>query len=354
MRAQSKRKIELTSKIKEELTKLVDDRIRSVAITRSDFNEMREVIKEMTIAISKLVEFQSKTEQNISELTRAQVDIGNRLKELTERVDQLAEAQRKTEERLNQLTIRVDQLADAQRKTEERLNELTERLNQLTIRVDQLAEAQRKTEERLNELTERLNQLTIRVDQLAEAQRKTEERLNQLAIRVDQLAEAQRKTEERLNELAERMEQLAREHQRTREILAGLSDTVGYGLEDKIMLYMYDFARDEYGVEVEVVERRNIVYPDGRYDEVNIYVEGLRDGAKVYVIGECKSRPSKREVDKLIEKVERVREFLRGEVYAFIVGYTFSPDVEEYIKERYPWLKMMKSFEFDLRYGRRV
>jgi len=227
-------------------------------------------------------------------------------------------------------------------------------LNELAERVEQLAEAQRKTEERLNELTERLNSLTARVDQLAEAQRKTEERLNELTERVDRLAEAQRKTEERLNELAERVNQLAKEHQRTREILAGLSDTVGYGLEDKIMLYMYDFVRDEYGVEVELVERRNIIYPDGRYDEVNIYVEGFRNGAKVYVVGECKSRPSKREVDKLIEKVERVREFLGAEVYAFIVGYTFSPDVEKYIKEMYPWLKMMRSFEFDLRYGRKV
>jgi predicted transcriptional regulator len=308
------------------------------------------------------------------------------LNNLTARVDQLAEAQRRTEERLNELTERVNQLAEAQRRTEERLNELTERLNNLTARVDQLAEAQRKTEERLNEferrteenfarvweainrlteaqakMEERLNELTERVNQLAEAQRRTEERLNELTerlnnltARVDQLAEAQRKTEERLNELTERVNQLAKEHQRTREILAGLSDTVGYGLEDKIMLYMYDFARDEFGVEVEVIERRNIVYPDGRYDEVNIYVEGFRNGAKVYIVGECKSRPSKREVDKLIEKVERVREFLGGEVYAFIVGYTFAPDVEEYIKEMYPWLKMMRSFEFDLRYGRKV
>ncbi len=347
MRAQSKRRRELTSEIREELSKLVDDRIKSVAITRADFNEMRDVIKELTNAISKLIEFQSKTEQNISELTKAQrrteeslngltikvEELTDRLNKLTERVEQLAKAQRKTEERLNELTERVNQLAEAQRKTEERLNELTERLNNLTARVDQLAEAQRRTEERLNELTERLNNLTAR---------------------VDQLAEAQRKTEERLNELTERVNQLAKEHQRTREILAGLSDTVGYGLEDKIMLYMYDFARDEFGVEVEVIERRNIVYPDGRYDEVNIYVEGFRNGAKVYIVGECKSRPSKREVDKLIEKVERVREFLGDEVYAFIVGYTFAPDVEEYIKEMYPWLKMMRSFEFDLRYGRKV
>ena len=333
MRAQSKRKTELTSELREELSKLVDDRIKRVAITRADFNEMKDVIKELTNAISKLIEFQGKTEQNISELTKAQRKTEESLNGLTVRVNQLTVKVEGLTDRLNKLTERVEQLAEAQRKTEERLNELTERLNSLTARVDQLAEAQRKTEERLNELTERLNSLTAR---------------------VDRLAEAQRKTEERLNELAERVNQLAKEHQRTREILAGLSDTVGYGLEDKIMLYMYDFVRDEYGVEVELVERRNIIYPDGRYDEVNIYVEGFRNGAKVYVVGECKSRPSKREVDKLIEKVERVREFLGAEVYAFIVGYTFSPDVEEYIKEMYPWLKMMRSFEFDLRYGRKV
>ena len=354
MRAQSKRKTELTSELREELSKLVDDRIKRVAITRADFNEMKDVIKELTNAISKLIEFQGKTEQNISELTKAQRKTEESLNGLTVRVNQLTVKVEGLTDRLNKLTERVEQLAEAQRKTEERLNELTERLNSLTARVDQLAEAQRKTEERLNELAER-------VEQLAEAQRKTEERLNELTerlnsltARVDQLAEAQRKTEERLNELAERVNQLAKEHQRTREILAGLSDTVGYGLEDKIMLYMYDFVRDEYGIEVELVERRNIIYPDGRYDEVNIYVEGFRNGAKVYVVGECKSRPSKREVDKLIEKVERVREFLGAEVYAFIVGYTFSPDVEEYIKEMYPWLKMMRSFEFDLRYGRKV
>ena len=95
--------------------------------------------------------------------------------ELREAVKELAEAQKKTEERLNRLAQRVDELAEAQRKTEQRLNELAEAQRKTEERLNELAEAQRKTEERLNEL--------------AEAQRKTEERLNELA-------EAQRKTEE--------------------------------------------------------------------------------------------------------------------------------------------------------------
>jgi len=251
---------------------------------------------------------------------------------------------RKVWEAINQLTIRVDQLAEAQRRTEERLDAFErtteENFKRVWESINQLAEAQRKTEERLNSLAQR-------VDELAEAQRKTEESINSLAQRVDQLAEAQRKTEERLN-------QLIAEHQRTREILAGISDTVGYGLEDKVMLYMMkEFARDEYGIEAEVVGRKNIVYPDGRYDEVNIYIEGKRNGEKVYVIGECKSRPSKSEVDKLVKKRERLRSYLNADVYVFIVGYHFTPEVELYLQEEYPEVKVFRSYEFEMRYGRR-
>ncbi len=202
-----------------------------------------------------------------------------------------------------------------------------------------------------------VRQLSQNVLSLAEAQRKTqeefvlfremtEENFRRVWEAINQLAEAQRRTEERLN-------QLIAEHQRTREILAGISDTVGYGLEDKVMLYMKEFAKDEYGIEAEAVGRRNIVYPDGRYDEVNIYIEGRRDGEKVYVIGECKSRPSKSEVDKLVKKRERLRNYLNADVYAFIVGYHFTPEVELYLQEEHPDVKVFRSYEFEMRYGRR-
>ena len=401
------KKAKIPPELMEEIARLIDERVKAVYVTREDFNELKEVVKQLgenmvvlaqaqrrteeslesfkrameeslrqvwdainglteglnqlTIRVNNLAEAQKRTEERLNELAEAQRRTEERLEAFERRTEenfnrvweaigQLAEAQRKTEERLNQLAQRVDQLAEAQRRTEERLeaferetaenfNRVWSAIENLTIRVNELAEAQKRTEERLNQLAQR-------VDQLAEAQRKTEERLNQLAQRVDQLAEAQRKTEERLNELII-------EHQRTREILMGISDTVGYGLEDKIMPYMYDFARSEFGVEVEIVERRNIVYPDGRYDEVNVYIEGKKDGRKVYVIGECKSRPSKKEVKELMSVRERLSKFLNADVYAFIVGYTFSPEVEDFIRETYPDLKMVKSYEFDLKYGKR-
>lgn len=54
-------------------------------------------------------------------------------------------------------------------------------------------------------------------------------------------------------------------------MVGGLSDTVSYTLEDRIFPYMDVFASMEYGIKVEVLDRRNIVYPDDKFDEVNIY-----------------------------------------------------------------------------------
>ncbi|MFN3481205.1 MAG: hypothetical protein ACK415_12590, partial [Thermodesulfovibrionales bacterium] len=100
--------------------------------------------------------------------------------------------------------------------------------------------------------------------------------VTELAKSQKELAEAQKRTEEELRTLVS-------EHKKTRDILAGLSDLVGYSLEDKIFPYMEEFVRQEYGLEIVVLDRRNVVYPDGRFDEVNIYVEGRRNGEKVYL-----------------------------------------------------------------------
>ncbi len=247
-------------------------------------------------------------------------------------VRELAEAQKRTE-------LKVGELAEAQKKTDLKLGELAEaqkrteaRLDSLTQRVEELAEAQKRTE--------------LKVGELAEAQKKTEARLDSLTQRVEELAEAQKRTEDALIKLI-------KEHDKTREILGGLSDTVGYGLEDKIMPYINDFAKKEFAIETTLIERRNIVYSNGRYDEVNIYVEGTKKGDRVYIVGECKARPSKKEIERFMSQLKRIKDYLKAPVYSFIVGYTYSPEVERHLKERYPDLKVMKSFEFELKYERR-
>ncbi len=189
-----------------------------------------------------------------------------------------------------------------------------------------------------DELKEIVAQLGRSVEELAQAQKRTEER-------VEELAQAQKRTEEELRKLIS-------EHKITRELLGNLQDTVGHGLEDRIMPYIPSFARKVYGIEVTVIDRRNIIYPTGRYDEVNIYVEGLKDNEKVYLIGECKSKPGKKGIDKFVSVLKRLKSHLDGKIYPFIVGYTFDPQTERYIRERYPEINLLKSFEFELKYSK--
>ena len=147
---------------------------------------------------------------------------------------------------------------------------------------------------------------------------------------------------------------LSRGLKETREMVGGLSDTVGYSLEDRIFPYLKEFARREYGIKVDVLDRRNIIYPDGKFDEINIYAEGKRNGKKAYLVGECKARPGKREIKKFAQSLERIESHFGSEVEAFLVGYYFSPQIERYLKEKYPRIRVMKSFEFELHYGRKA
>ncbi len=105
--------------------------------------------------------------------------------ELRDIVKELAVAQKKTEIRIDSLAQKVEELAEAQRRTE--------------AIVEELAEAQKKTEARVNSLAQR-------VEELAEAQKKTEARVDSLAQKVEELAEAQRKTEEEIRVLVRRMD----------------------------------------------------------------------------------------------------------------------------------------------------
>ena len=97
--------------------------------------------------------------------------------ELKQIVRELAEAQHRTEEQVSRLELAVEQLAEAQRRSEERLSGVEERVSRLEsaverleLAVEQLAEAQRKTEERLNifqtETREAIDRLTWAIDRL--------------------------------------------------------------------------------------------------------------------------------------------------------------------------------------------
>jgi hypothetical protein len=66
--------------------------------------------------------------------------------------------------------------------------------------------------------------------------------------------------------------------------MGGLAMVVGYGIEDRLMPHIPEFVDTAFGIRADIVDRRNIVYLDGSYDEANIYVEGEKNGNRTYLI----------------------------------------------------------------------
>jgi len=48
-----------------------------------------------------------------------------------------------------------------------------------------------------------------------------------------------------------------------------------------------------------------------------------------------------------MKMVSRLKNYFGKEIYSFIVGYTFSPDVETYIETTYPGLKYFRTYELE-------
>ena len=267
------------------LIREVEEKTKFITVARSDFDELRAVVKE-------LAEAQKRTEQRVQELTEAQ-------KQTEQRVQELTEAQKRTEQRLDSLTIRMDELAQAQMRTEQRLDSLS-------VSMDELAQAQRRTEQRVMEL-----------------------------------AEAQKRTEETLTDLL-------KDHKDVKKQLGGLSMDVGYGIEDRMMPHLKRFWKSRFGMDIGLVARRNIFYTDGNYDEINLYCEGAKAGKRIFIIGEAKAQPGKKDFDAFSKKLDRLKTLLKGDIEAFMVGYHYSPAVESYADGRYPYIRRFKTFEITI------
>ncbi len=279
----------------------------SNTVTKTEFRELTEAVKELTQA-------QRRTEQGLEDFKKATQENFNRV---WQAIDELADAQKRTE-------ARVEELAEAQNKSEQRLTRLENA-------VEKLAEAQSKSEERLT-------RLETAVEELTEAQNKSEQRLTRLENVVEELAEAQKRTEQEVRELAKGLKE-------TRQMVGNLSDTVGYGLEDRAMKSLPELFRERYSIEVKDRLVRKFVKYNGKHDEINIFGQGKRRGKKLYIIGEAKSRLSKRHVDDLIKLVKRLEsnKVISGERFLFIVTYSARPEAEEYARNK--GVEVVWSFE---------
>ena len=180
-------------------------------------------------------------------------------------------------------------------------------------------------------LSERMADFSAAQLELAEAQGKTERRL-------EELAEAQKKTEETVRGLVKGQAQIRKE-------VGGLSNSFGYVLENEAIRYLPGILQRERGIEIEVMDRRYIVYADGRDDELNIYGEGLLEGEKMYVVGESKAQLGKRDVDRFHKLVRWVSDHLKARVIPVLVTHSIHPQVEVYARKKIKELEIYKSYE---------
>jgi len=245
---------------------------------------------------------------------------------------------RKLEDVVSLLGDKMLELAESQKRTGQRMEELADAQKRTELRVEELADAQKRTELRVEELAQAQRELAdaqkrteLRMVELADAQKRTE-------LRVEELAVSQKKTEDTLREVVKRQDRMSKE-------LGGLSGSFGYFLENEAIHFLPGLLKREKNIDIKIMDRRFLVYADGKDDEINIYGEGLENGKKVYVIGESKSQLGKKDIDRFQKLVKRVEQHFGAEVYPLIVTHSAHPSVEMYAKKIMPELGVYKSYD---------
>jgi len=94
MQTVRKNGFKITSAVKREIINIIDARIREVHVTKEDFSELKDIVKDLgvkmgdlAVAQKELTEAQKRTEVKIEELTEAQKQTEVEIKNLTRSVD---------------------------------------------------------------------------------------------------------------------------------------------------------------------------------------------------------------------------------------------------------------------------
>ncbi|MEW6669378.1 MAG: hypothetical protein AB1512_29555 [Thermodesulfobacteriota bacterium] len=80
--------------------------------------------------------------------------------------------------------------------------------------------------------------------------------------------------------------------------------------------------------------RRKFFTVNGGQIEVNLYAVGKKNGKRVTILGECKTRFYPREVKAFLRQVEKVRVNIKGCTLLVIFGYWIHPAASALAKEK--------------------
>src|SRR6266568_2186630 len=158
--------------------------------------------------------------------------------------------------------------------------------------VERRASAQVGTEGALKELAAAQKDTDQSLKELAAAQKDTDQSLKELAA-------AQKETEKALAELAAAQT-------RTDQQVGRLGDNIGFGLEDIARVVAPGYLLRHHGIKMAEFDR-GYLNANGHPVEIDLYAEGRRNGKKVIILGEVKSRIHPREVKKFAGVIEKLK-----------------------------------------------
>jgi DNA repair exonuclease SbcCD ATPase subunit len=255
--------------------------------------------------VRELVEAQSRTQQQLEELSR-------RVNGLADRVDRLA--------------AQIEALTAAQARAEERLSRLEERVDRLEEAVARLTEAQARAEERLTRLEEAVARLT-------EAQARAEERLTRLEEAVARLTEAQARAEERLTRLEERVDRLeirvgrleGRDLERYyRERAPAIFGQAGFSRVRVIPI-------EELASRLDDLEEQGLISPEERLRllRTDLVVRARSQGREVWLAVEVSTTVDSQDVERAVKSAELLGRIFSVEVRPVVAGHRLLPEAEE-------------------------
>ena len=211
--------------------------------------------------------------------------------------------------------------------TREDFSELKRVMMELAEEVRKLVEAQARSEERLSGVEERLGGVEGRMDRveaaigrLTEAQTRSEERLDRLEISTAEHRKATDRLERAIDQL--------------RQQVGGLSETVGGDIEDIAYIVLHDVLRREFGWQVGPLERTWQNW-DTEPEEIDVFgtaSDPAQPGRTIWIVGEAKHNLTMGDVERFSQQVERVRQHLKGEMFAVCFCYRARPEVQERVR----------------------
>jgi len=257
------------------------------------------------LGIEDLRSGQVRLEKGLAKLEEAQTRLQEVIEKLTERQSTLEETYQKLTESHNKLIERHDILEKA-------IEKLTERQGALEVALQKLVESH-------NKLAERHDILEKTVERLTESHNKLIERHDILEKAIEKLTEAQARTENALQELFKQVSKL--------------SETIGFGLEDIARVVIPGWLYKHEKIEVEEFTRKFIII-DGEEIEINLYGEGRKEGTKIIILGEVRSRIYLSDVENFSKIIEKIKKKIEGNTYELMFGYYIHPSAEEEAKKK--------------------